>query len=414
MNIKTITLDNGLKLVLNQDKSKHRTMAVILVKVGGLINEYYLEDELHNMPYGVAHFLEHYLLEQSIYGNCSDIFDREYIKHNGITSNYMTEYYISTVHDFEDNFIKLLNVVNNPIFETDRVEKVKKPIIAEINRKNDNKRVNLYSFISKNIFKNEMFNKNLGEIETIQNMNVDYLKDLFNIFYQPSNQIIFLTGNFDDNIVNLIEDTYKSFKREYPIFKVKEKDESNEVVNNEAIYNSDINESFFNLTYKVNISSFTPIEKNKFNYYLAYILETNFREESELFDYMIKNKLSLYEVTPNYNPNIKNFGLISFVSYTEYFDEVLKLIQDRFNDLILDEEQFKNWKNRQIIQNINKSEKNMWKTDNFINNVMLYDLYSYDDVDFIKNLNLDECKSLLNRLDFSNYTVVKNIYKGGN
>ena len=32
----------------------------------------------------------------------------------------------------------------------------------------------------------------------------------------------------------------------------------------------------------------------------------------------------------------------------------------------------------------------------------------YDDIDFIKSLNIDECRSLISKLDFSNYVVVIN------
>ena len=130
--IKDITLSNGLRLLLLQDKNKNRTTGTIYINAGGLNNKYKYDNKNVEQVYGIAHFLEHYLLEKSMYGNIMNYFDNEYISSNGITSNNRTKFYISTVHDFEDNFIKLINVVNNPSFNKDDIEDVKKPILSEI------------------------------------------------------------------------------------------------------------------------------------------------------------------------------------------------------------------------------------------------------------------------------------------
>ena len=87
--IKKIILDNGLTVLLNRDKSKKRTTANIYVKCGGVDNTYKIDGIQKVFPYGVAHFLEHYLLEQSIYGNAGEYFSQDYIDFNGITYNYV-------------------------------------------------------------------------------------------------------------------------------------------------------------------------------------------------------------------------------------------------------------------------------------------------------------------------------------
>ena len=99
--IKTIKLDNGLTVILNQDKKKNRTFAYLYINAGGTNTKVYVDNKLTLFPYGVAHFLEHYLIENSIYGDLGDYFDKEYINYNGYTSIHKTTYYLSTVHDFE-------------------------------------------------------------------------------------------------------------------------------------------------------------------------------------------------------------------------------------------------------------------------------------------------------------------------
>ncbi|MBR1416396.1 MAG: insulinase family protein [Bacilli bacterium] len=410
-NIKQINLDNGLKIVLNRDNKKHHVHATIIVNAGANNNEFYVNNKKVIQPYGVAHFLEHYLIERSIYGNLSNIFSKDYVNSNGYTSNDRTVYFIDTVHDFKENFIKLLNLVNNPKFDEESVELTKKPIVAEINRKNDNKNIAFMDCVFKSVFKTKYFNIGLGNPDDILNMNINTLKDFYDAFYRPENQMIILTGNFPKNIVSLIKKEYANFN--YKKIKVKRVPiiENDKVIKKRSIYSGELKESFFNITYKINLSKLTPLEKNKLDYYFGYLLQTNFGEESKLFNYLIQNKLSLYAIDYNFNPKtVGDYLLISFVCYTNEFDKVIKLINDKFNNLEIEDKTFTTWKNQSIIGNINNFEKINWITDNFINNVLLYNLYQVDDVNFIKNLNIKECKTLLNKIDKSNYSIVKNIY----
>ena len=100
--------------------------------------------------------------------------------------------------------------------------------------------------------------------------------------------------------------------------------------------------------------------------------------------------------------------LITLKSYTSEFEKVIELLQKEFNTDNLTEENFKKYRNKMIIQKLCDLENDIYVTSNYINNVLLYDLHEYDSVEFIKSLNLDECKKMLNELDYSNYTIVIN------
>ena len=129
---KKLKLKNGLTLILDQNKDVHTATATIYVNVGGNDVSFEVDGKKYNVEHGIAHLLEHYLIENSIYGNISEIFSDEFIKTNGGTSHKETCYYLSTVHHFKQNFIKLLNVVNNPNFTAEKLDAVKQPIIQEI------------------------------------------------------------------------------------------------------------------------------------------------------------------------------------------------------------------------------------------------------------------------------------------
>ena len=87
-------------------------------------------------------------------------------------------------------------------------------------------------------------------------------------------------------------------------------------------------------------------------------------------------------------------------SYSE--EELLKIILYQAEKSILDNLKQKDFDYPLIIEN------DIYVTSNYINNVLLYDLHEYDSVEFIKSLNLDECKKMLNELDYSNYTILIN------
>ena len=43
--------------------------------------------------------------------------------------------------------------------------------------------------------------------------------------------------------------------------------------------------------------------------------------------------------------------------------------------------------------------------NDYLDNVTLYNYYSYDDLDFVKNLSIEECKEFISKLDLSNYSI---------
>ena len=82
-----------------------------------------------------------------------------------------------------------------------------------------------------------------------------------------------------------------------------------------------------------------------------------------------------------------------------------------FNNLDLNEDHFNKWINNRIINMINRYENIGNITKSYLDNMFLYDLEEYDDIDFLKSLNLSELKDMMNKLDLSNYSVVRHINK---
>ena len=130
-------LKNGLTMVLVEDKSKNQTTAVLTVKYGTKVSHVKVLDEIIEIKPGLAHLLEHTLIENSIYGNVSAYFNNNYVNYNGFTSSKTTYFPIKTIKDFKKHLKVLLDYINVIDFDEEKLEEIKKPIVDEIIRSKD-------------------------------------------------------------------------------------------------------------------------------------------------------------------------------------------------------------------------------------------------------------------------------------
>ena len=403
--VKKIELENGLTLVLIKDNKKNAKGAHLSVNVGGFVKDFNMDGKDYYLKYGIAHFLEHYLLEKSIYGNVMQQFGSDYIDANGVTGPYRTLFFINTVHDFEDNLVKLLNVVNNPAFKEESIEDIKTPILREIDKSLDRPYRNVYKYSFNNIFKEIPFDPVLGEKESIKNMTIEDIRLFHRAFYNAKNELLVISGNIDENkIIELVNKTYNNFLNNDHKVERYDYKETDEVVKREC--KTQDNKSFLKVSYKINVSKFTPEEKDKLSYYITYTLMNNFSPRSELYKYIIDNKISSFAISAGADFAIdKRYALVNLIINTERFDEAKELLLDKMNNLEYDEETFKVWKNGEIISMINKQEHFGSIVNDYLENVKLYDHYSYDDLDFVNKLSLKECKTMIGKFDLSNYNI---------
>ena len=205
-------LKNGLTMVLVEDKSKNQTSAVLTVKYGSIVKRVQTGDEIIEIKPGLAHLLEHTLIENSIYGNVSTYFHDNYVTYNGCTSSKITYFPITTIMDFKKHLKVLLDYINVIDFNKEKLEEIKKPIVDEIIRSKDRNYYKYNETVSLLGYNKTRFVGNLGEIDDVLSISVEELKRVHDIMYQPSNQILSISGNFDtDDILKYVEDIYDEY-----------------------------------------------------------------------------------------------------------------------------------------------------------------------------------------------------------
>ena len=398
-------LDNGITLLFVPDKTKNITHCEIIIKFGGSNRAFIYNEKKYNIPYGLAHLLEHNIVENSIYGNAINHFNEYHTNFNAVTTSNRTSFYFDTVYDFYSRLEELINIVNKPLF-TNKLEEIKNPIYEEIKRKNNNNNYNYFKTLNECIYNNNYINI-LGDINTINKINNDELKFIHEIFYNSQNQIIAISGNFDiDKTIKIINKLYKNNDYKYEKIDNKEKYDVN--IKEKTIIESNFNEAV-TLAFKIPSNKFTKTEKIKLTYYLAFFLKYNFDDNSNNFKEVVSKKYSLTSFSRNIDRILNNMVILTIGLSTKYKNEVKNIILDSINKKYISSEYFELEKRMVLINYIKNSSNINYIFDQFVSNYLMFDYSKINNINFIENLNYDECINLLKRLDFSNYTVVSQI-----
>lgn len=401
-------LKNGLTLLLVPDDTKNITYCELIVKFGGSIRNLKLKNNIYSIPYGLAHLLEHNIVENSIYGNSIDYFNKFHTNFNACTTYNTTSFYIETVYDFYYRLEELINIVNKPLF-TNKINDIKKPIYEEIRRKNDIYNYNYIKSLNECIYNKNYINI-LGNITDVKNIKNKELKFVHNLFYKPKNQILAISGNFNiDKVIEIVQKLYKNSKNiNYKIIDCKEKYKIN--IKEKTIIEPKMDEQV-TISFKIPSKEFTKTEKIKLTYYLGIFLKYNFDDNSDNFKEVTIKKYSLTSFNKTIDKILDNMIVLSINLMTNNFDEFNDIVLRSINKIFIPLEYFELEKRIILINNIKNSNKINYVFDKYLKNYLHFNYCKVENINFINNLNYKECIELLKRLDFSNYTIVKEVRK---
>ena len=132
------TLPSGLEVSFCPKPGFQKRYACYSTRFGSIDNEFTGSGgESLRVPDGIAHFLEHTLFETPR-GNASDLFALNGASNNASTSFTQTTYLFAASDRFWDNLGLLIDFVENPCFQDDKVEKERGIIEQEIKGYDDN------------------------------------------------------------------------------------------------------------------------------------------------------------------------------------------------------------------------------------------------------------------------------------
>ena len=344
-NIETVTLDNGLRIFLYKDERRHKTFFTYITLGGGQRKNFILDGTKYHLNDGLAHILEHYIVECNNNGNFIKKLGKMQMSTNAETSDIYTEYYFQAVENIDIGIKTILDAVNNVKFNEENLNKLKKPIIQEIRNRMDNKFYHLNKMVMNDVFGEENYIDVGGDIKDIENATIDEVEALYNACYKPDNQIIVIAGNFNKEKLNL-------------------------------------------------------------EFYISCFFSTFFGVTSTLYKELVKKNV-ITDIMSCSMRKIDNYLLITIGNYTTNGDILSKKIIDtvksmkKFNTTIF------NLNKKDFIMELILRDESIFKMINpFITNVIFYDYPYIDTLEDVYNLTYEEYVTTIKSLDFNNYTDI--------
>ncbi len=204
-------LKNGLTILLVPIQSAASVTMTIFVKVG---SRYEAVEQN-----GISHFLEHLHFKGTkkypTAKKLSETVDAIGAEFNANTGKEHTQYYIRAAYEhFPLIFDVLTEMLQRPIIEKKELEREKGVIIEEINMYRDNPQIHVDSIFESTMWPDQPLGRDIaGTAEVIKKVSHEEVLAYRRKFYQPSNMIIAVAGNFNQPMVEkMIEEKWADLK----------------------------------------------------------------------------------------------------------------------------------------------------------------------------------------------------------
>jgi len=196
--IKTLELENGIRVVL-EPMSHLRTAAFgVWVKVGS-VNE----TPENN---GISHVIEHCLFKGTKTRSAKQLADEISAigdQLNAFTGKECTAFYGVTLTEYLPNMMELVgDMIKNSTFEEEPLQKELGVILEEIDMYDDSPEDLVHELLQKNVWKDHALGYIIsGEKSVVSSMTREQILDYMKLHYCGSNMVISVAGNYDETAV---------------------------------------------------------------------------------------------------------------------------------------------------------------------------------------------------------------------
>ncbi|MGA8942925.1 MAG: pitrilysin family protein [Thermoactinomyces sp.] len=390
-------LPNGLSVYVLPKKGFFKTYATFTTKYGSIDNAFQVPgNRKHQVPDGIAHFLEHKMFEQSSGEDVFQEFSRQGASANAFTSFTRTAYLFSSTGQVERNLMTLLDFVQSPYFTEQNVEKEKGIIGQEIRMYDDNPDWRVYFGLFEAMYQKHPVKIDIaGTIESISKITKDLLYTCYETFYHPSNMVLFVVGPVEpEQIINLVRENQaaKSFPVQTDInrFFPDEPEQVSEKLK-EIEVSVGISKCMFGFKEMKSRVHVTGDELLKQEMATQLVLEALLGSSSELYQSLYDDGLIDDSFGVSYTLD-RGFGLSMMGGDTEDPDRLLERIKQELPPLIeqgLDQDTFERIRKKKIGANLRYLNSPEWIANQFTG-------YRFNDADLfnlvpvLESLTLEE------------------------
>ena len=193
-------LENGMTVIIIPKPNLDKKYVIWGTHFGSIDNRFIMPNtgEEVFIPDGVAHFLEHKMFEQPNGTNSLDTLMALGLDANAYTTNDHTAYLFECTDNFYKGLDELMDYVQHPYFTEENVEKEKGIIAQEIKMYDDEPSWRLYMNAMDCMYKENPIKIDIaGSVESISKITPEVLYKCYNTFYNPSNMIMVVCGDFE-------------------------------------------------------------------------------------------------------------------------------------------------------------------------------------------------------------------------
>ena len=398
------TLSNGIKVYFYKDSSLKRIFMTYNINYGslGYFNNIKLNGKKITLPFGMAHFLEHTLIEHSYKGNMLHNFLNKNYDFNGMTKMETTTYIFIGKKRYKESIKELITMVDNPVFTSDDIEHVKNAVCEELKQSNDNRYSKAFNLNKRNLYSSfEAIDKSLSTIGTVEEtmkFNYDIVKTAYDAYYRDDNKFIVLGGNFNiDEMTNYLEEIYKGIKPHKVKFEIID-DKKFELRKKEDVLYDNINTEFNIITFKERYNKEDVLKTD-----IIIHLFNNTILNTDYIDKLNDDKI----ISGGIGRSADFFnGVVEMSYYADVYDSE-KFYNEIINRL------------RNGIDYIDEKDFNLIKKQMLVNEIKMYDykyekLHSYTDSlafteeidtsDVIRNITIEDIKEEISKRKFDIYS----------
>src|ERR1700733_10528478 len=209
--IERTKLPNGVRVITERMRN------VRSVSVGVWIGTGSREEQPHQL--GLSHFVEHMVFKGTKNRSAEQIARSVDSIGGGLdafTSKELVSYNVKVLDEhLPEAFDVVADLVRNPLFEKNDIEKEKGVILEELKMEVDNPEYMIHEIFSSNFWKGHALGRPiLGTKQTIRSFNQEAVGSYYSQYYTPSNILITAAGNLTHKrLLNLAEERFSDLKR---------------------------------------------------------------------------------------------------------------------------------------------------------------------------------------------------------
>lgn len=192
-------LENGLTVMIMPKKGIQKKYVIWATNYGSIDNKFIVpgENDVTEVPEGIAHYLEHKMFEQESGKNSLDTLTELGVNANAYTTTNHTAYLFECTDNFYPALDELMDYVQHPYFTDENIEKEKGIISQEIMMYDDYPEWVVYMNAIRCMYeKNPITIDIAGTVDSIKKINKEVLYKCYNTFYNLSNMVMCVVGDF--------------------------------------------------------------------------------------------------------------------------------------------------------------------------------------------------------------------------